>query len=248
VDPQLRARRARQPGGIAAAATLLTVIAGLGAWPACAELDDAPPDNETVASRAQAAITPAEPKNHAVDVKSTHLSAAFKARLEARVGATKAKEVLAKFDSYKYQPSDALPPPRPAGEKPVGNSHLADLRTVHERLQSAYGTTVVLSCDAPPCILQGDFDGDGKRDLAAQVGKGGTDERGVAVLITAGPTYVVGAGRGPVGAFGTNLVWLRHIRVEKDASSGRSQVVLDGLAASEHARIFLTNHKLEIAR
>jgi hypothetical protein len=76
-------------------------------------------------------------------------------------------QVQEELHGFQYTPSSEVVVPEP--EEPLGESFGADSQSVEARLESLFGGRVVVSCGLPPCILYGDFDGDGRRDQAVQV-------------------------------------------------------------------------------
>jgi len=99
---------------------------------------------------------------------------------------------------------------------------LAPLRAKLEKTR----TTLMVDCwIAPiadlgrdnPCHLAGDFDGDGRQDLALMVReKSGKQRKGIAVITAKGAIAIAGAGT-RAGAGGDDFVWMDAWRVEPKA-------------------------------
>jgi hypothetical protein len=59
----------------------------------------------------------------------------------------------------------------------------------------------------PPCILYGDFDGDGQRDMAVQVASKSDFDAGIAIVLSGHPVVLLGAGSG--STLGDDYLWMR---------------------------------------
>jgi hypothetical protein len=119
-------------------------------------------------------------------------------------------EVEQELTAYQYVPSGTLeqPPAQPvAQDEPVGNSFLEDSTTVRTLLESTFGDEVKVSCGVPPCILYGDFDGNGQRDMAVQVASRADFDAGIAFVLSGQPIVLLGAGN--PGPLGDDYLWMR---------------------------------------
>ena len=83
--------------------------------------------------------------------------------------------------------------------------------TTRATVEKAFGGGVAVSCYVSPCILRGDFDGDGRVDVAVLVA-GRSGKRGIAVLPARGKPAVLGAGH-PLGNGGDDFAWMGRWRL-----------------------------------
>jgi hypothetical protein len=67
---------------------------------------------------------------------------------------------------------------------------------------------VEVACYIAPCVLHGDFDGDGKTDVAVLV-ESSAKKRGIAIFRAHGRTSLLGAGHA-VGNGGDDFTWMDH--------------------------------------
>jgi hypothetical protein len=91
--------------------------------------------------------------------------------------------------------------------------------TVAARVEKAFKGELEPDCflSEAPCLLEGDFDGDRKKDEAVLVRQKKGGKRGIAVLHGRGASHRLGAGR-TVGNGGDDFSWLEVWRlVPKDA-------------------------------
>jgi hypothetical protein len=78
-----------------------------------------------------------------------------------------------------------------------------------------------------PFYQSGDFDGDGRLDVAVMVARRGTGEVGVLMVHGgAAPTVLIGAGT-PMGNGGTDFRWMTNWTVQPATESGTSGVALE---------------------
>ena len=69
-----------------------------------------------------------------------------------------------------------------------------------------------------PCMWRGDFNGDGRADLALLVTHTGSKKEGIAFFLQGGKPFVVGAGT-DFGNGGDDFSWMDHCYVEKSSTS-----------------------------
>jgi hypothetical protein len=79
-------------------------------------------------------------------------------------------------------------PPDPG--RPNGASFLEDFAVV---ARYAKANKLVVACETRPCTMRGDFDGDGRKDLAVQVQDTAKQRAGL-VVIMGGRQHILGAG------------------------------------------------------
>ena len=90
-----------------------------------------------------------------------------------------------------------------------------ELAPLRARLAKARPTLAVDCWIPAACHLGGDFDGDGRADVAALVREvGGQQRKGIAVMTAKKSLALAGAGT-PVGAGGADFDWMDAWRVER---------------------------------
>lgn len=105
-----------------------------------------------------------------------------------------------------------------------------------------------------PCLWRGDFNGDGRADLALLVTHTGSKKEGIAFFLQGGKPIVVGAGT-DFGNGGDDFSWMDHCYVEESGTKhgdykGKSiRLQSDGLVvakeSSASALIYLRKGKLQ---
>jgi hypothetical protein len=150
-----------------------------------------------------------------------------------------AAEVEQELAAYVYKPSDQPEPASDPGE-PLGASFLADATVATEKIAGGFNQRVEVRCAVRPCLTRGDFDGDGRPDLAAQVTEREEYRTGIALLI-GDAQHLLAAGT--EGELGDDLLWLDAWHVEPSAKGlpleGEALgavLVLDG--PERHAAIY----------
>jgi hypothetical protein len=96
--------------------------------------------------------------------------------------------------------------------------------------EKGFASTYALSTRINPYFLQGDFNGDGRLDLAVLIEKKETAEQGIAILHAGGPgAIVVGAGRA-IGNGGADFAWLDawSLYARQTIPPGKASPVLRG--------------------
>lgn len=91
-----------------------------------------------------------------------------------------------------------------------------------------FGSTYALTTRINPYFLQGDFNGDGRLDVAVLVEQKRTMQQGIAILHAGSTTpIVVGAGR-EIGNGGANFDWMDAWSIEARDIRGKSAPTLRG--------------------
>ena len=118
----------------------------------------------------------------------------------------------------------------PGSERPPVAPAIGDRWPEDDVIARAYGGKVVRSCwlkPAPdagasePCVLRGDFDGDGRPDAAVLVAEAAEPRRkGIALLTSDAERALLGAGNA-VGNGGDDFAWMDAWRVSKKAETTR---------------------------
>jgi hypothetical protein len=94
--------------------------------------------------------------------------------------------------------------------------------------EQRFASTYALTTRINPYFLQGDFNGDGRLDVAALVEQKRTMQQGIAILHAGSMTpIVVGAGR-EIGNGGADFSWLDAWSIETRDTRGKSAPVLRG--------------------
>ena len=86
----------------------------------------------------------------------------------------------------------------------------------HKLYQKKLSDRYEISCLAyiRPCVLEGDFEGDGKADAAVMVRKRASGTLGAAVFLSSGAWHLMGAGT-DFGGAGTDWAWAESWKVFK---------------------------------
>ena len=85
----------------------------------------------------------------------------------------------------------------------------AFVRSGIELPSAASDSRLVAAAHVNPCVLFGDFDGDGRTDVASLVRERTSGKVGIAVAIQGGKVHVLGAGN-ELGNGGDDFGWLDH--------------------------------------
>lgn len=94
--------------------------------------------------------------------------------------------------------------------------------------EQRFASTYALSTRINPYFLQGDFNGDGRLDVAVLVEQKRTMQQGIAILHAGSMTpIVVGAGR-EIGNGGANFDWMDAWSIEARDTRGKSAPTLRG--------------------
>jgi hypothetical protein len=159
-----------------------------------------------------------------------------------------AAEVEQELAAYAYKPSEEPEPALDPGE-PLGTSFLADTTLATEKVAGSFDQRVEVRCAVRPCLTRGDFDGDGRPDLAIQVTEREEYRTGIALLI-GDAQHLLAAGT--EGELGDDLLWLDAWHVEPSAKGlpieGEALgavLVLDG--AERHAAIYFVRDEKGLA-
>jgi len=150
-----------------------------------------------------------------------------------------AAEVEQELAGYVYKPSEEPEPASDPGE-PLGTSFLADATLATEKVAGGFNQRVEVRCAVRPCLARGDFDGDGRPDLAIQVTEREEYRTGIAFLI-GDAQHLVAAGT--EGELGNDLLWLDAWHIEPsgkglpiEGEAVGAVLVLKG--AERHAAIY----------
>lgn len=166
----------------------------------------------------------ARPKAVAVDardrtfhsgVPKSDLLAATQARLGDSVDPVAFAAAAEKVNAYAYAPTSEPEPSSNPGA-PVGTSFAADARSAAARVALLQGGEVEIACAFRPCMVRGDFDGDGVSDVAIQVARKTDAAGGIGLLLSGTPSQVLAAGN--PGPLGKTTIWADGWTVEPVAA------------------------------
>lgn len=132
------------------------------------------------------------------------LIAAARAGLADPVDEATMREVEQELGSYQYQPA-AQPEPAIRPAPPLGRSAQEDAKLAAAQARQLDSGTMDVLCTMRPCLLRGDFDGDGRRDVAIQIAQKSSGLLGVGFLLTGRPGVVLAAGR--ASDIGDDILW-----------------------------------------
>lgn len=144
-------------------------------------------------------------------IPKTDLLAATRARLPQPVDEAVFAAAADKVNAYTYVPSNQPETATDPGQ-PAGTSFAADAKAAIARVALLQGGQVEVACMFRPCVVKGDFDGDGIPDLAVQIARKQDGVRGVGMLTSGSQPQVLAAGN--AGPLGTDTLWAESWSVE----------------------------------
>ncbi len=97
---------------------------------------------------------------------------------------------------------------------------------LNNKLKSNFTSSVVLSCYAEPCSVQGDFDGDKKTDDAILIMDKATQKKGIAFILSNGKPVYVAAGKA-IGNGNDNFDWMDawHLYKKNNVERGTDEEI-----------------------
>jgi len=166
-------------------------------------------------SRASALTVTTRERTFHSAIPKNELLAATRARMAGPIDEAAFAVSAEELNAYVYAPSSAPEPSSDPG-RPVGTSFAADARAAVAQAGMLQGGGVKVACSFRPCMVRGDFDGDGIPDFAIQVARKQDGAGGVGLLLSGSQPQVLAAGN--AGPLGTDTIWADGWSVEPAAA------------------------------